>query len=41
MGDKSPKSNQKKTTQKQAKVSSVDQKKKQDLAAKSAATKKR
>jgi hypothetical protein len=41
MGDRSPKSNQKKTSQKQAKASSADQKKKQAVAAKSAAGKKR
>lgn len=41
MGDKSPKSNQKKSSQKQAKVSSADQKKSAAVAAKSAAAKKR
>jgi hypothetical protein len=41
MGDKSPKSNQKKSTQKQSKVSSADQKKKQAVAAKSAASSKK
>ena len=41
MGDKSPKSNQKKSTQKQSKVSSADQKKKSAAAAKSAAGKKK
>lgn len=41
MGDKSPKSNQKKSSQKQAKVSSADQKKKQAAADKSAASKKK
>ena len=40
MGDKSPKSNQKKSTQKQSKVSSADQQKK-SAAAKTAAGKKR
>jgi hypothetical protein len=37
MGDRSPKSNQKKSTQKQSKASSADQKKKQAVAAKQAA----
>jgi hypothetical protein len=41
MGDKSPKSNQKKSTQKQAKVNTADQKKKAAVAAKSAAAKKK
>lgn len=41
MGDKSPKSTQKKSTQKQFKASSADQKKKQALEAKSVAAKKR
>ena len=41
MGDKSPKSNQKKSTQKQSKVSSADLKKKQAVAAKSAASSKK
>lgn len=41
MGDKSPKSNQKKTTQKQVKVSSIGQQKKAALAAKTAASKKK
>jgi hypothetical protein len=41
MGDKSPKANQKKSTQKQAQVSIADQKKKQALAAKQAAPKKK
>jgi hypothetical protein len=41
MGDKSPKSNQKKNTQKQAKVSSESQKKAQAAAAKTANLKKR
>jgi hypothetical protein len=41
MGDRSPKSNQKKSTQKQSKASSDDQKKKQAVAAKSAAAKNR
>ena len=41
MGDKSPKANQKKTTQKKVQVSSADQKKKLALAAKSAAPKKK
>lgn len=40
MGDKSPKSNQKKSTQKLAKAHSADQKKKQAVAAKQAAGKK-
>jgi hypothetical protein len=40
MGDKSPKSNQKKSTQKQSKASSADQKKKSAAAAKSAVKKK-
>ena len=40
MGDKSPKSKQKKSTQKQAKDYSADQKKKQAVAAKQAAGKK-
>ena len=40
MGDKSPKSNQKKATQKQSKASSADQKKKDAVAAKQAFTKK-
>ena len=41
MGDKSPKSNQKKSSQKQVKISSADQKKKQAAADKSAASKKK
>jgi len=41
MGDRSPKSNQKKTNQKQALANSADQKKKAAEAAKSAALKKR
>ena len=41
MGDKSPKANQKKSSQKQAKASSADQKSKQAAAAKQAATKKK
>lgn len=41
MGDKSPKSNQKKTSQKQAQQSSADKQKQQALAAKSAAAKKK
>jgi hypothetical protein len=41
MGDRSPKSNQKKTNQKQAQSDSADQKKKAAEAAKSAALKKR
>jgi len=41
MGDKSPKSNQKKSTQKQVKVSSVNQKKSAAAAAKSSAAKKK
>lgn len=40
MGDKSPKSNQKKSNQKQSKANSADQQKKQALDAKAAATKK-
>ena len=40
MGDKSPKSNQKKTTQKTSKATSADLKKKQAVAAKSAVKKK-
>ena len=41
MGDKSPKSNQKKSTQKQVKATTVDQKKKQAVAAKAAPAKKK
>jgi hypothetical protein len=41
MGDRSPKSNQKKSNQKQAQADSADQKKKAAEAAKSAALKKR
>jgi hypothetical protein len=41
MGDKSPKSNQKKSSQKQARVSSADQKKKSAADAKSAASRKK
>ena len=41
MGDKSPKANQKKSTQKQAQIRSADQKKKQAVAAKQAAPKKK
>ncbi len=41
MGDKSPKSNQKKTSQKQVKTSSANQKKKQAVAAKQAVGKKK
>jgi predicted alpha/beta superfamily hydrolase len=41
MGDKSPKSNQKKSSQKQAKVSSADQKKQQAASAKAAASSKK
>ena len=41
MGDKSPKSNQKKSSQKQVKVNSDDQKKQQAVAAKQVATKKK
>jgi len=41
MGDKSPKSNQKKSTQKQTKVNSADQKKQQAIAAKGAANTKK
>lgn len=40
MGDRSPKDNQKKSSQKQAKANSADQKKKQALAAKQAVKKK-
>jgi hypothetical protein len=40
MGDRSPKSNQKKSNQKQAKASSADQMKKQAVAAKKADGKK-
>jgi len=40
MGDRSPKANQKKSSQKQAKVTSADQKQKQAVAAKQAAVKK-
>jgi len=40
MGDKSPKATQKKSTQKQSKLSSADQKKQQAVAAKQAAKKK-
>jgi hypothetical protein len=40
MGDRSPKSKQKKSTQKQAKANSADQKKKQAIAAKQVAGKK-
>jgi hypothetical protein len=40
MGDRSPKSNQKKSNQKQAKASSADQKKNQALAAQKSAGKK-
>lgn len=40
MGDKSPKSNQKKSTQKQAKASSAEQQKKQAMAAKQSPGKK-
>ena len=40
MGDKSPKSNQKKSTQKQAQANRADQKKKQAIAAKQTAVKK-
>jgi hypothetical protein len=40
MGDKSPKSNQKKSTQKQAQATSAEQKKKQALAAKQVVGKK-
>ena len=36
MGDRSPKAVQKQASQKQAKVNTADQKKKQDLAAKAA-----
>ncbi len=41
MGDKSPKSNQKKSTQKQTKASSADQKKQQAIAIKQSPTKKK
>jgi hypothetical protein len=41
MGDKSPKSNQKKNSQKQAVANSADQKKKQAIASKQAAAKNR
>ena len=41
MGDRSPKSNQKKSTQKQSKADSAERKKKEAVAAKSAATKNR
>ena len=41
MGDRSPKSNQKKSNQKQAQANSADQKKKAAEAAKSATIKKR
>ena len=41
MGDKSPKANQKKTSQNQVKASSADQKKKQALANKQSAGKKK
>ncbi len=40
MSDKSPKANQKKSTQKQAQANSADQKKKQAVAAKQSAVKK-
>ena len=40
MGDRSPKANQKKSTQKQARANSADQKKKQAVAALQAAVKK-
>ena len=41
MGDRSPKANQKKTTQKQGKASASDQKKQQAIASKQAAGKKK
>ena len=41
MGDRSPKSNQKKTTQKQSKANSADQKKKEAVFAKQSANKKK
>lgn len=41
MGDRSPKSNQKKSTQKQAAASKADQQKKQAVAAKTAGAKKK
>jgi hypothetical protein len=40
MGDRSPKSNQKRSSQKQAKANSADQRKKQAVAAKQGASKK-
>ncbi len=40
MGDKSPKANQKKSSQKQTKAISAEQKKQQDIAAKRNAVKK-
>jgi hypothetical protein len=41
MGDRSPKSNQKKSTQKQFKTNSADQKKQQAVLAKQSANKKK
>jgi hypothetical protein len=41
MGDKSPKSNQKKSTQKTSKVNTANQKKKQAVTAKQAVSKKK
>jgi len=41
MGDRSPKANQKKSTQKESKASSADQKKKDAVAAKQVQLKKR
>ena len=41
MGDRSPKSNQKKSAQKQVKASSADQKKQAAIAAKQTVTKKK
>ena len=41
MGDKSPKSNQKKSSQKQSKANSAEQQKKQAVATKQANTKKK
>jgi len=41
MGDRSPKSNQKKATQKESKASSADEKKKAEVAAKQAVFKKK
>jgi hypothetical protein len=41
MGDRSPKSNQKKSSQKESKANSADQKKREAVAAKQVLTKKR